>query len=96
MCPVCLATTAAIVVASGTSSGGLAALVFKGVRVKSTTKPVEPPTRQRGAQNNRPTVVCRDEWLVTRKKLLAKEKEASRQRDALSNERRSLPMVKIE
>ena len=41
-------------------------------------------------------VVSPEEWLVARKKLLAKEKEATRQRDALSAERRKLPMVKIE
>ncbi|HKA55777.1 MAG TPA: DUF899 domain-containing protein [Candidatus Binatia bacterium] len=44
----------------------------------------------------RPKVVSRAEWLVARKELLAKEKEATRQRDALSAERRKLPMVKIE
>ncbi|HMF98528.1 MAG TPA: DUF899 domain-containing protein [Vicinamibacterales bacterium] len=45
---------------------------------------------------NRPNIVSRGEWLVARKALLAKEKEASRQRDALSAERRQLPMVEIE
>jgi predicted dithiol-disulfide oxidoreductase (DUF899 family) len=44
----------------------------------------------------RPPVVSRAEWLVARKELLAKEKEATRQRDALSAARRRLPMVKIE
>jgi predicted dithiol-disulfide oxidoreductase (DUF899 family) len=43
-----------------------------------------------------PTVVTRNEWLVARKELLAKEKELSRLRDALSAERRRLPMVKVE
>lgn len=43
-----------------------------------------------------PQIVSRAEWLSARKKLLAKEKEATRQRDALSAERRKLPMVKIE
>lgn len=43
-----------------------------------------------------PQVVSREEWLVARKELLAKEKEFTRQRDALSAERRKLPMVKIE
>ncbi len=45
---------------------------------------------------NHPNVVSRTEWLAARKELLAKEKEATRQRDALSAERRKLPMVKIE
>jgi predicted dithiol-disulfide oxidoreductase (DUF899 family) len=41
-------------------------------------------------------VVSRDEWLVARKALLAKEKAFTRQRDALSAERRALPAVKID
>ena len=43
-----------------------------------------------------PQIVSRAEWLAARKALLAKEKESTRQRDALSAERRKLPMVKIE
>lgn len=45
---------------------------------------------------NLPNVVSRDEWLGARKDLLAKEKEATRARDALNAERRELPMVKID
>ena len=45
---------------------------------------------------DRPKVVSRPEWLTARRELLAKEKEASRQRDALSAERRQLPMVAVE
>ncbi len=41
-------------------------------------------------------VVTRDEWLASRKALLAKEKEFTRARDALSAERRELPWVKVE
>jgi predicted dithiol-disulfide oxidoreductase (DUF899 family) len=43
-----------------------------------------------------PKVVTRDEWLRERKELLAKEKELTRTRDALSAARRELPMVEIE
>ena len=43
-----------------------------------------------------PKTVSRAEWLVARKELLKKEKEFTRQRDALSAGRRKLPMVKIE
>ena len=43
-----------------------------------------------------PKVVSRDAWLVARKELLAKEKEFTRQRDALNAERRKLPRVKID
>ena len=45
---------------------------------------------------NHNPIVSRDEWLVARKQLLAKEKELSRHRDALNAERRRLPMVKID
>jgi len=41
-------------------------------------------------------VVTEAEWLVARKDLLTREKEFTRQRDALSAARRSLPMVKID
>jgi predicted dithiol-disulfide oxidoreductase (DUF899 family) len=43
-----------------------------------------------------PKVVSRDEWVAARVELLAKEKELTRQRDALSTERRNLPMVEID
>jgi predicted dithiol-disulfide oxidoreductase (DUF899 family) len=43
-----------------------------------------------------PKVVSRDEWLQARKELLAKEKEFTRQRDALSAERRTLPAVRVD
>ena len=44
----------------------------------------------------RPKVVSRDEWTAARRQLLVKEKELNRRRDALSAERRKLPMVKVE
>lgn len=44
----------------------------------------------------RPKVVSEKEWLAARKELLAKEKEFTRQRDALSALRREMPWVKIE
>ncbi len=43
-----------------------------------------------------PRIAARDEWLAARKELLAKEKEQTRQRDALNAERRMLPMVEID
>ena len=41
-------------------------------------------------------VVSEAEWLVARKDLLTREKEFTRQRDALSAARRALPMVRVE
>jgi predicted dithiol-disulfide oxidoreductase (DUF899 family) len=41
-------------------------------------------------------IVSPDEWLAARLRLLAKEKEFTRQRDQLSEERRALPWVKVE
>lgn len=41
-------------------------------------------------------IVSRDEWLVARKELLAREKELTRLRDALNAKRRALPWVKVE
>src|SRR5947209_9397271 len=43
-----------------------------------------------------PKVVSRKEWLVARKKLLANEKQLTRERDAVAAERRQLPWVKVE
>jgi predicted dithiol-disulfide oxidoreductase (DUF899 family) len=45
---------------------------------------------------NLPPVVSPSEWQVPRDRLLAKEKEATRARDALAAERRRLPMVRID
>ena len=41
-------------------------------------------------------IVSEADWLVARKDLLTREKEFSRQRDALSAARHSLPWVKID
>src|ERR1700722_3861904 len=43
-----------------------------------------------------PKIVSREEWFAARKKLLAKEKQLTRERDALAAERRQLPWVKVE
>jgi predicted dithiol-disulfide oxidoreductase (DUF899 family) len=41
-------------------------------------------------------VVSREEWLIVRQQHLAKEKEFTRLRDQLSQERRDLPWVKVD
>jgi predicted dithiol-disulfide oxidoreductase (DUF899 family) len=43
-----------------------------------------------------PQIVSRDEWVVARKRLLVREKEETRARDALNADRRRLPMVRVE
>jgi predicted dithiol-disulfide oxidoreductase (DUF899 family) len=43
-----------------------------------------------------PKIVSREEWLAARRKLLAREKQLTRERDAVAAERRQLPWVKVE
>jgi len=43
-----------------------------------------------------PKVVPGKEWLAARKRLLAEEKQLTRERDAIAAERRQLPWVKVE
>lgn len=43
-----------------------------------------------------PRIVTRDEWVAARKALLIKEKAMTKAHDALSAERRQLPMVKVD
>jgi hypothetical protein len=43
-----------------------------------------------------PRVVSRAEWLESRKRLLAQEKELTHARDRLNSERRGLPMVRVD
>ncbi len=43
-----------------------------------------------------PEVTTRDKWLAARKELLAREKQQTRERDALNADRRRLPMVEID
>jgi hypothetical protein len=43
-----------------------------------------------------PEIVSREQWLAARRELLAREKEQTRQRDALNADRRRLPMVRID
>lgn len=42
-----------------------------------------------------PEVVSREEWLAARQRVLAREKELTRQRDMLNADRRRLPMVAV-
>src|ERR1700719_2156546 len=47
-------------------------------------------------QIEHPKVVSQAEWITARKELLKKEKELTRQKDAVSAERRQLPWVRVE
>ncbi len=42
-----------------------------------------------------PTIVSEQEWQQSHEKLLAKEKQATRERDELAAERRRQPMTEI-
>ena len=42
-----------------------------------------------------PEIATPEQWVAARKDLLAKEKDLTRQRDALNTERRRLPMVEV-
>src|SRR6202045_1922586 len=44
----------------------------------------------------KPKIVSRDEWLAPHENLLAKEKQLTRQRDALAAERRRMPWLAVE
>jgi predicted dithiol-disulfide oxidoreductase (DUF899 family) len=85
MCPLSL-TASGLYVAGGLSAGALT--TFLAIKLL--------PPKQKETTVQQPIIVSRDEWTAARKRLLAKEKEFSRQRDALSAERRKLPMVAIE
>ena len=55
-----------------------------------------PGTHDEQPLTSRPKIVSREEWQRARDRLLVKEKAATKARDALSAERRRLPMVRIE
>src|SRR6267143_6983484 len=99
MCPFCLASMG-LIVASATSAGGLTVLAVKLSRKKSDKKE-SPNSNERAIKMSirtvdNPKIVSREEWLVARKKLLAREKQFTRERDAVATERRQLPWVKAE
>src|SRR5499425_2207943 len=92
MCPLCLG----VIVAGATSAGGLAKFAVKLSRKKNNVKESERSSQMSTRTVDNPKIVSRDEWLAARKKLLAREKELTRQRDAIAAERRQLPWVKVE
>jgi hypothetical protein len=94
-----------LIAAGAMASGGLTSLAMSKFLQKERNKLNQEnkmKNRRDGIENKRtPNESSREsvsetEWLVTRKDLLAWEKEFTRQRDALSAARRQLPMVKID
>jgi predicted dithiol-disulfide oxidoreductase (DUF899 family) len=94
MCPGCVASVGLMAAAAGaTSGGGVAMLAFKNFSEKQRNKRKE---RKMKVAEKPTEVVSAAEWLVARKDLLNREKDFTRQRDALSAARRKLPMVTVE
>src|SRR5215470_3883389 len=92
MCPLCLG----LIVAGATSAGGLAKFAVKLSRKKNNVKESERSSQMSTRTVDNPKIVSRDEWLAARKKLLAREKHLTHERDAIAAERRQLPWVKVE
>ena len=96
ICPACLSAFAAWAAGAG-GAGGLAAAVV-GIRRAARRRSAAPfpiPNPGNTAMDTIP-IVSRDEWLAARTTLLAREKELTRQGDALAEERRRLPRVAVE
>jgi predicted dithiol-disulfide oxidoreductase (DUF899 family) len=93
MCPICLANLALLAAGASSSSSLTAFAVAKLLKKKQTNRKNKMKTAEMKSDRE---IVLEADWLVARKDLLAREKEFTRQRDALSGARRQLPMVKIE
>jgi predicted dithiol-disulfide oxidoreductase (DUF899 family) len=103
-CPSCIPTLALTVAAAGAAStAGLSALALAWRRPARTAAPrdthaptLTPTPTPETDMETQTAVATRAEWLVARRALLAKEKEATRLRDAVAAERRALPLVRID
>lgn len=91
-CPAC-ATAIALAAAGTTTTAGLTALAVAWRRARHGPPSIHNPPEH---PMQRPIVSSRAEWLDARRTLLAREKEATRQRDALAEARRALPMVRVD
>jgi predicted dithiol-disulfide oxidoreductase (DUF899 family) len=94
MCPACIAS-AATVFATASSVGGVAAVAATLVRALGRRASLNRLESQEKPMQE-PRIVSREEWLAARRQLLVKEKAHTRAQDALSAERRQLPMVQVE
>jgi predicted dithiol-disulfide oxidoreductase (DUF899 family) len=89
MCPACLsAATLAATAGFPTASAFLAGAIVK-LADAALPRPIRRPTVKTTP------VVSREEWLAARVALLIREKELTRQRDALAEARRRLPRVRV-
>ena len=109
MCPECF-TTAAMIFAGATSTGGLGALVMKKLGLKGPAQNAaspDEPTHIPAQENSMSEVltstgiadhkiVSPEQWLEQRKQLLAKEKELTRLRDEINRQRVELPWERVE
>ena len=109
MCPFCLASLG-LIVSGTTSAGGLTALAVKLVRKKNNAKIPNSNSDERSmkmegemkmkaavkASTGKPKIVSREEWLVARRNLLAREKAHTHEGDAIAAARRRLPMFELD
>jgi predicted dithiol-disulfide oxidoreductase (DUF899 family) len=109
MCPECF-TTAAMIFAGATSTGGLGALVMKKLGLEGLARFAASPdaqTQNHSEEDSMPEiltstgfadhkVVSPEQWLERRKQLLTKEKELTRLRDEINRRRLELPWEKVE
>ena len=101
MCPFCFATMGRWIFAGAVSTGGLVALAEANPR-KNRAGVALAELKRKGRIKmstntiDNPKIVSREGRFAARKKLLAKEKKLTRERDAVAAERRQLPWVKVE
>ncbi len=103
MCPLCV-TTVALIAGGATSTGGIAALIVSRRRGKSKrNKEKDMSNDKHSAKEQRkgkvamstPPIVSPQEWEDARQRLLVKEKNLTRSRDAMAAERRRMPWVAV-
>ena len=73
-----------------------AAMTFADPTSHRVMGPPAGPPEMKESVMSLPRITTRDEWLLARTDLLAKEKDLTARRDALNVDRRNLPMVEVE
>lgn len=97
MCPACITTAALLAAGAGSTGGLLAGLArrLRGQRAQTPPTRSEPVNMDGLAVVENHRVVSHEEWLAARTALLAKEKELTRLRDELNEQRRALPWERV-